>query len=178
MDCVFISIYLVYHMFASSVRHNDFWNSCSTAAIRARTLDLDHRGGVRTLKPQLKRETRCVILCSWLSLRACSMTAGFSTQAYLWMGIYDSQHAKQVKLEKELACTKQELKRTENERFDLQWTLHELSNGAAQAALSLFRAGQLQERISYETRDRIQGRLWRAEQDMNREHSSEMYRRT
>ena len=39
-------------MFASSVRHNDFWNSCSTAAIRARTLDLDHRGGVSTLKPQ------------------------------------------------------------------------------------------------------------------------------
>ena len=117
------------------------------------------------------------MLRSCLSLRACSMTAGFSTQAYLWMGIYDSQHQKQVKLEKELARTQEHLKQKEIERSDVMWTLHELSNGAGQAALSLYRAGQLQERIAYETRDRIQGHIWRAEAAMNRETAHDMYRR-
>ncbi len=112
-----------------------------------------------------------------LSLRACSMTAGFSTQAYLWMGIYDSQHQKQVTLVKELVCTQEKLKQKEKECCDVMWTLQELSNGAGQAALSLYRAGQLQERIAYEIRDRIQGRIWRAETAMNRETAHDMYRR-
>ena len=43
------------------------------------------------------------------------MTTGFSTQAYLWMGIYDSQHQKNVKLEKELVRTRAELKLKEQQ---------------------------------------------------------------
>ncbi len=59
------------------------------------------------------------MLCSWLSLLACSMAAGFFTQSYLWMGIYDSQHEKQVKLEKELVRTQERLKLKENECSDV-----------------------------------------------------------
>ena len=103
------------------------------------------------------------------------MTSGFSTQAYLWMAIYDSQHEKNVKLEKELTRTQQELRRKDKEYLDTMWTLHELSNGAGHAALNLYQAGQLQERISYEARDRIQARIWRAEAAMNRERADEMY---
>ena len=69
----------------------------------------------------------------------------------------------------------QELRRKDEEYLDTMWTLHELSNGAGHAALNLYRAGQLQERISYEARDRIQARIWRAESAMNREHAHEMY---
>ena len=103
------------------------------------------------------------------------MTTWFSTQAYLWLGIYDSQHEKNVKLEKELTRTQQELRRKDEEYLDTMWTLHELSNGAGHAALNLYRAGQLQERISYEARERIQARIWRAESAMNRERGHEMY---
>jgi hypothetical protein len=66
------------------------------------------------------------------------MTSGFSTQAYLWMAIYDSQHEKNVKLEKELTRTQQELRRKDEEYLDTMWTLHELSNGAGHAALNEF----------------------------------------
>ena len=69
------------------------------------------------------------------------------------MAIYDSQHEKNVKLEKELTRTQQELRRKDKEYRDTMWTLHELSNGAGHAALNLYRAGQLQERISYEARE-------------------------
>ena len=93
------------------------------------------------------------------------------------MGIYDSQHQKQVKLEKELVRTQERLKLKAQECSEYLWTLHELSNGAGHAALSLYRAGQLQERISYASRDRIQARIWRAEAAMNRENAHEMYRR-
>jgi hypothetical protein len=139
-------------------------------------MTLNHRGGVRSLEPQLKRETKCVMLRSWLSLLACSMTAEFSTQAYLWMGIYDSQHQKRVKLEKELVCTQEQLKQKEKECCKVMWTLHELSNVAGQAALSLYGVGQLQERISFEAQDSTQGRIWHAEAAMNRENAHEMYR--
>ena len=157
----------------------DYWNRCSTAAVRAppwdRTLALDHRGVVRTLVLQKRRATRCVLLRSWVS-SACSMTAGCSTQAYLWMGIYDSQHLKNVKLEKELVRTQEQLKAKEREGTDLLWTLHELTNGAAQAALSLYRAGELQLRIDYQARDRLQTRVWRAEKEMNLDNARDMYR--
>ena len=103
------------------------------------------------------------------------MTTGFSTQAYMWMGIYDSQHEKNVLLEKELTRTQQELRRKDEDYLDAPWTLHELSNGAGHAAVNLYQQGQLQEIISYETRDRIQARLWRAESAMNRERAHEMY---
>jgi hypothetical protein len=121
------------------------------------------------------------MLCSWLSQLACSMTAGYSTQAYLWMGIYDSQHEKQVKLEKELVRTQERLKLKEKEYSDFMWTLHELSNGAGHAVVSLYRAGQLQERIpssyaSRVSRDPTQQRIWRAEAAMNSDFSREMYR--
>jgi uncharacterized small protein (DUF1192 family) len=107
------------------------------------------------------------------------MTAGFSTQAYLWMGIYDRQHEKIVKLEKELVRTQEQLKLKDNDFRETMWTLHELTNGAGQAALSLYRAGQLQKRISYDTRARIQSRIWRAEAAMNLEaaHETRMYGR-
>ena len=74
-----------------------------------------------------------------------------------------------------LTRTQQELRRKDEEYLDTMWTLHELSNGAGHAALNLYRAGQLQERISYEARVRIQARIWRAESAMNREHAHEMY---
>ena len=93
----------------------------------------------------------------------------------MWTAIYDSQHEKNVKLEKELTRTQQELRRKDEEYVDALWTLHELSNGAGQAAMNLHRAGQLQVRISYEARDRIQARIWRAEAAMNRERADEMY---
>ena len=91
------------------------------------------------------------------------------------MAIYDSQHEKNVKLEKELTRTQQELRRKDEEYLDTMWTLHELSNGAGHTALNLYRAGQLQQRISYDARNRIQARLWNAESAMNRECAHAMY---
>ena len=143
--------------------------------MRARTETLHHRGGLP--EPQLRRETRCVKLCSWLSPLASRMTAGFSTQAYLWMGIYNSQHDQQVKLEKELARTQERLKMKDLECRDYLWTLHELSNGAGHAAVNLYRAGQLQERIPCTARDRTQQRIWRAEAAMNSDLARDTYRK-
>ena len=91
------------------------------------------------------------------------------------MGIYDSQHQKNVKLEKELVLTQAELKLKEHQYTEALWTLHELSNGVGQAAMNLYRAGQLQDRIDYEARNRIQACIWRAEAAMNRECAHEMY---
>ena len=95
----------------------------------------------------------------------------------MWMGIYDSQHEKNVLLEKELTRTQQELRRKDEDYLDAPWTLHELSNGAGHAAMNVYRAGQFQERISYETRDRIQHdpSALMAESAMNRERAHEMY---
>jgi hypothetical protein len=142
---------------------------CSTEPLRAQTKPLDHRGAVRMLEPQKKRETRCVVLRVLFSPRACSsMTSRCSTQAYLWWGIYDSQHKKNVQLEKELVRTQERLRLKEQECSDANWTLQELTNGAGRAAINLFRAGQLQDRISCDARDRIQHRVWSAEAAMNR----------
>ena len=105
------------------------------------------------------------------------MTSGFSTQAYMWWGIYDGQHQKIVKLEKELVRTQERLRLKEQECSDANWKLQELTNGAGRAAINLFRAGQLQERISYDARDRIQRRVWDAEAAMNREGARETYSR-
>ena len=115
------------------------------------------------------------MVCSLLCLRACSLTIGVSTQAYLWMGIYDSKHEKNVQLEKELLRTQEKLDRKRQQYSETLWTLHELSNGAAIAAINLYRAGQLQARTDYGARDRIQARIWRAEAAMNRECANEMY---
>ncbi len=107
------------------------------------------------------------------------MTAGFSTQTYLWMGIYNSQHEQQVKLEKELARTQErlKLKPEDVECCDYLWTLHELSNGAGHAAVNLYRAGQLQARIPYIARDRTQQRIWRAGAAMNSDLARDTYRK-
>jgi hypothetical protein len=43
------------------------------------------------------------------------------------------------------------------------------------AAIKLYRAGQLQERISYDARNRIQARLWDAEKAMDREFAQSQY---
>ena len=58
---------------------------------------------------------------------------------------------------------------------DALWTLHELSNGAAHAAIKLYRAGELQNRIGYEARNRIQARIWRAEAAMGRDAAQHLY---
>ena len=65
------------------------------------------------------------------------MTSGFSTQAYMWWGIYDGQHQKIVKLEKELVRTQERLRLKEQECYEASWTLQELTNGAGRAAMNL-----------------------------------------
>jgi hypothetical protein len=45
---------------------------------------------------------------------------------------------------------------------DAKWALHELSNGFGDQAIELFRAGKLQDRIPYKTRDKIGGIVWDA----------------
>ena len=93
----------------------------------------------------------------------------------MWTGIYDRQHKKNVKLDRELALTTMELRRQESMYTEALWTLHELSNGTGHAAIKLYKAGQLQERISYEARNRIQARIWDAEKAMDREVAQSQY---
>ena len=93
----------------------------------------------------------------------------------MWTGIYDRQHEKNVKLERELALKTTELRRQESMYSEALWTLHELSNGAGHAAIKLYKAGQLQERISYEARNRIQARIWDAEKAMDLEVAQRQY---
>jgi hypothetical protein len=97
------------------------------------------------------------------------------TQAYLWNGIFDNKHKENVKLEKELAVTKQELRSTRIKYNDALWTLHELSNGAGHAAIRLYTAGQLQPRIQYAARSRLQARIWRAESEMEQDVADQAY---
>jgi hypothetical protein len=93
----------------------------------------------------------------------------------MWTGIYDRKHEKNVQLEKDLALAKAESQRRESKYREALWTLHELSNGAGHAAIKLYRAGQLQMRISYEARNRIQARIWNAEKEMNHEVAQRRY---
>ena len=93
----------------------------------------------------------------------------------MWTGIYDRKHEKNVQLERELALAKKDLRRQESMYRDALWTLHELSNGAGHAAIKLYRAGQLQERIPYEARNRLQTRIWNAEKGMNSQNAMHMY---
>jgi hypothetical protein len=76
-------------------------------------------------------------------------------------------------LEKALADSKQDLEESKKEVSrkdtlyqDALFALHELSNGAGHAAIKLYKAGQLQERIHYDSRNRIQAKLWHAEEQM------------
>jgi hypothetical protein len=71
-------------------------------------------------------------------------------------------HHRILNLQRKLKHTKQELQRTKWDFLDAKWALHELSNGAANPAIQLYRAGELQERIDYPQRDRIGEKIWRA----------------
>ncbi len=71
-------------------------------------------------------------------------------------------HHKILSLQRKLKRTKQELQRTKWDFLDAKWALHELSNGAANPAIQLYRAGELLERIDYPQRDRIGETIWRA----------------
>jgi hypothetical protein len=58
----------------------------------------------------------------------------------MWWGIYDGQHQKIVKLEKELVRTQERLRLKEQECYEASWTLQELTNGAGRAAMNLYKA--------------------------------------
>jgi hypothetical protein len=58
-------------------------------------------------------------------------------------------HHKILSLQRKLKHTKEELQRTKWDFLDAKWALHELSNGAANPAIQLYRAGELLERIDY-----------------------------
>ena len=118
--------------------------------------------------------TRCVRVAG-LALVHENFDTSIRIQAYLWTGIYDGLHQKIVQLEKDLALAKREAQRQESKYREALWTLHELSNGAGHAAIKLYRAGQLQMRISYDARNRIQTRIWDAESAMNREAAQNSY---
>jgi hypothetical protein len=93
----------------------------------------------------------------------------------LWTGLYDRQHVENVRLERELALAKADAREQKSMYMEALWTLHELSNGAGIAAIALYRAGQLQERIPYEARNRLQTRIWNAEKGMNSQNAQHMY---
>jgi hypothetical protein len=96
-------------------------------------------------------------------------------QAYLLGGICDSQHQKIEQLEEELARTKKALNRNESEYSETLWALHNLSNGAAHAVTRLYRAGELQHCISYDTKDSIQKQIWRSADAMDSFSALELY---
>ena len=58
-------------------------------------------------------------------------------------------HHKILSLQRKLKHTKQELQSTKWDFLDAKWALHQLSNGAANPAIQLYRAGELLERIDY-----------------------------
>jgi hypothetical protein len=96
----------------------------------------------------------------------------------LHSGLFVDRHLRQPATEECEArerATRAELKLKEQQYTEALWTLHELSNGAGHAAMNLYRAGQLQDRIDYGARNRTQARIWRAEAAMNRECAREMY---
>ena len=98
-------------------------------------------------------------------------------QAALWNGLFDSKHEKNVRLAKELAVTKLELRNERRKSRDTLWALHEISNGAGHAAISLYNAGELQKRIPYFERNQIGERIWTAKNQMDREQRERAYPR-
>ena len=67
----------------------------------------------------------------------------------------------------EVMRTKKELKSTNNELYDTEWTLQELTNGGALPGMQLFRAGDLQLHIIHNTRNRLGDRLYSAADALN-----------
>ena len=98
-------------------------------------------------------------------------------QAALWNGLFDSKHEKNVRLAKELAVTKLELRNERRKNRDTLWALHEISNGAGHAAINLYNAGELQKRIPYFDRNQIGERIWTAKNQMDREQRDRAYPR-
>jgi hypothetical protein len=118
---------------------------------------------------------------SCMVIRACNHRV--LAQAYLWDAIYDSQRSRNLELEAELnrykseldtkkaelASTKAELESMRIQAHDAKWALHEISNGAAHPAIKLYQNGQLQFRTSYDFRDRVGQKIWRAQAAMLRD---------
>ena len=79
----------------------------------------------------------------------------------MWTCIYYRQHVENDRLERELALAKANALEQKAMYTEALWTLHELLNGVGIAAIALsrYRAGQLQERIPYDARNRIKSRI-------------------
>jgi hypothetical protein len=71
-------------------------------------------------------------------------------------------HQRTLQLQKQLKGARQEMHRWKTMHSDAKWALHELSNGFGNQAIELYRAGELQDRIPYKTRDKIGGIVWGA----------------
>ena len=71
-------------------------------------------------------------------------------------------HHKILSLQRKLKRTKQELQRTKWDFLDAKWALHELSNGAANPAIQLYRVRDLLDPIDYLRRDHKVECVWRA----------------
>ena len=69
----------------------------------------------------------------------------------------------------ELASTKAELESMCIKAHDAKWVLNEISNWAAHPAIKLYQNGQLQFRTSYDFRDRVGQKIWRAQAAMLRD---------
>ncbi len=100
-------------------------------------------------------------------------------QAYLWDAIYDSQRSRNLELEAELnryksaldtkkaelASTKAELESMRIKAHDAKWAAH--------PAIKLYENGQLQYRASYDFRDRVGQKIWRAQAAMLRDAAAD-----
>ncbi len=98
----------------------------------------------------------------------------------MWGNIYNKLLNRTETLEKALKDSKEDLEKSKKEvrRKDSQYkdalfALHELSNGAGHAAVKLYKAGQLQDRIHYDARNRTQSRIWNAEKEMLAERDAQ-----
>ena len=80
----------------------------------------------------------------------------FSHSQALWLAVHQGQDERIRELERQLA----EAQEVADVRL---WTLHELSNGAGRQAIDLYRAGELQLRISSVRRNRVQRYIWEAD---------------
>ncbi len=102
------------------------------------------------------------------------------TQAFWWGNIYDKLLKRTKTLAKALADSKDNLEDSKKEVIckdtqykDALFALLELLNWAGHAAIKLYKAGQLQERIRYYARNRIQSKIWSAEREMLEERATQ-----
>ena len=71
-------------------------------------------------------------------------------------------HHRILHLQKKLKRTQNDLEHVRTLFSDAKWALHELSNGAANPAIQLYRARELLDRIPYKKRDEIGEIVWGA----------------